>query len=126
MKHSVYNQKTDIIFMGTPDFATVCLKYLLEQECRLSLVVTQPDRPKGRGRKLIAPPVKTAALEAGCEVAQPSSINNDTFIQHIQSLKPDYLVVVAYGQILPQKLLEIPRLGSIMLKAASTSLIYQL
>ena len=118
MKPAGFCQKTDIIFMGTPDFAAVCLKYLLDQECRPSLVVTQPDRPKGRGRKLIAPPVKTAALEAGCEVAQPSSVKSDPFIQQVRRLKPDYLVVVAYGQILPQELLEIPRLGAINVHAS--------
>ena len=118
MKQAKFCQKTDIIFMGTPDFAAVSLKYLLEQGCRFSLVVTQPDRPKGRGRKLIAPPVKTAALDARCETAQPVSIKNDAFIQQVRHLKPDYLVVVAYGQILPQELLEIPRSGAINLHAS--------
>ncbi len=118
MKQAGFCQKTDIIFMGTPDFAAVTLKYMLKQGCRLSLVVTQPDRPKGRGRKLIAPPVKTAALENGCEVVQPASIKNDAFIQQVRCLKPDYLVVAAYGQILPHELLEIPRLGAINVHAS--------
>jgi len=118
MKPALFCQNADIIFMGTPDFAAVSLTYLKEQRCQLSLVVTQPDRPKGRGRKLIAPPVKTVALEAGCEVVQPSSVKNDSFIQQIRRLKPDYLVVAAYGQILPQELLEIPRSGAINLHAS--------
>ncbi len=102
-----------IVFMGTPDFAVPSLKSLHEAGHELVLVVTQPDRPAGRGRKLTPPPVKTTALEFGLEVAQPESVNTDEFVARLRELAPDLFVVVAFGQILKQRLLDIPPLGSI-------------
>lgn len=118
MNPSGFQQNTKIIFMGTPEFAAVSLTYLFEQGCRIPYVVTQPDRPKGRGRKLIAPPVKRTALEKGSDVIQPQSMQDPGFIEHIGRLEPDFLAVVAYGQILPEELLAIPRLGAINVHAS--------
>jgi len=102
-----------IIFMGTPDFAVPSLKSLHAAGHELALVVTQPDRPAGRGRKLRPSPVKTTALELGLEIAQPESVNTDEFVDRLRGMAPDLFVVVAFGQILKQKLLDIPPLGSI-------------
>jgi len=102
-----------IVFMGTPDFAVPSLKSLHAAGHELVLVVTQPDRPAGRGRKLTSPPVKTAALELGLPVDQPESVNTDEFTARLTELAPDLFVVVAFGQILRQKLLDIPPQGSV-------------
>ncbi len=102
-----------IVFMGTPDFAVPSLKSLHAAGHELLLVVTQPDRPAGRGRKLTPPPVKTAALGLGLELEQPESVNTDEFVERLRALAPDLFVVVAFGQILRQRLLDIPPHGSI-------------
>ncbi len=102
-----------IVFMGTPDFAVPSLKSLHAAGHELVLVVTQPDRPAGRGRKLTPPPIKSAAIDLGLEVAQPGSVNTDEFVRRLRELAPDLFVVVAFGQILKQRLLDIPPLGSI-------------
>jgi len=108
----------NVIFMGTPDFAVPSLTALHAFGCRVDLVVTQPDRPKGRGRQLSPPPVKTAAEALGYEVIQPEKINTDAFYEAILRRAPDLLVVVAFGHILPKRILEIPRLGPINLHAS--------
>ncbi len=118
MNPSEFQQNTKIVFMGTPEFAAVSLDYLFERGCRVPCVVTQPDRPKGRGRKLIPPPVKRTAMEKGCDVMQPQSVKDPGFIDHIGRLEPDFLAVVAYGQILPAELLAIPRFGAINVHAS--------
>ncbi len=102
-----------IVFMGTPDFAVPSLQALLDGDDQVVGVVCQPDRKKGRGRKLLPPPVKQLAEEAGLPVFQPESIKTDVFFQTIESLHPDLMVVVAYGKILPGRLLRYPRLGTI-------------
>ena len=107
-----------VIFMGTPDFAVPALKVLSQADVRLSLVVTQPDRPKGRGRKLVAPPVKTAAMELGAPVEQPEEVKSDAFYKTIAGHRPDLLVVVAYGHILPKRILELPLYGAINVHAS--------
>jgi len=99
----VNNRKLKIIFMGTPEFAVPSLKELNKNNYDVVLVVTQPDRPKGRGRKVIFPPVKETAISLGYEVIQPVSIKTDNFKEIVQKLKPDIFVVVAYGHILTKK-----------------------
>ncbi len=103
-----------IVFMGTPDFAQESLKALYEAGYEIMAVVTNPDRPKGRGMKLLASPVKEYALSKNIPVFQPERIkNNLEFINEIRNLKPEYICVVAYGKILPKELLEIPPKGCI-------------
>ncbi len=106
----------NIIFMGTPDFARDSLEALTRTDNNIIGVVTNPDRPKGRGMKMIASPVKEYALENGIVVYQPVNVkNNVEFINEIRALNPDIICVVAYGKILPKEILEIPRLGCINL-----------
>ncbi len=106
-------KKPRIIFMGTPDFAVPALTALNRNGYDVALVVTQPDRPKGRGRKMVEPPVKEAALSMGYDVAQPTSVKTPEFLEKIRNLGPDYFVVVAYGHILRENLLSIPKKGAI-------------
>ena len=103
-----------VVFMGTPDFAQESLKCLVEAGYPILGVVTNPDKPKGRGMKMIASPVKQYALEKGLIVYQPEKVkNNVEFLDQIKKLQPDVICVVAYGKILPKELLEIPKLGCI-------------
>lgn len=105
-----------ILFMGTPDFARDSLKELYNANYNIVGVVTNPDRPKGRGMKMIASPVKEFALENELELYQPEKIkDNVEFIEQVKELKPDIICVVAYGKILPNEILDIPRLGCINL-----------
>ena len=94
-----------IVFMGTPDIAAVCLKRILADGFEVVGVYTQPDRPRGRGMKLTPSPVKTAALEAGIPVFQPESFREEETVRQLRELNPDLCAVVAYGRILPQKVL---------------------
>ena len=104
----------NIIFMGTPDFAKESLKCLVEAKHNILAVVTNPDKPQGRGMKMVASPVKQYALENGLEIYQPEKVRNNTeFIEKMKALKPDVICVVAYGKILPQEILDIPKYGSI-------------
>lgn len=102
----------NIIFMGTPDFAVPTLEALFAQGYIIDLVVTQKDRPKGRGKKFLYTPVKEKAMELGLEVYQPDSINSPESVDFLRRIVPDFIVVVAYGQILKESILEIPRYGS--------------
>ena len=103
-----------ILFMGTPDFALESLKALYEANYEIIGVVTKVDRPKGRGMKLIPTPVKEYALEKNLKVLQPEKVkNNPQFLEEVKSLNPDLICVVAYGKILPQELLDIPKYGCI-------------
>ncbi len=103
-----------IIFMGTPDFAVPSLKALVENQYNVICVVTQKDRPKGRGYKLVPPPVKEYALEQGIMVLQPERLSREPeTIEKIRELNPDLVVTCAFGQILPDSLLAIPRYGTI-------------
>lgn len=102
-----------IVYLGTPEFSVPALQALYENQYDVVAVVTQPDRPKGRGRRLIPPPVKKSALALGYPVLQPPAIKETPFIETIISLDPDLFVVVAYGRILPGSFLSIPRLGAI-------------
>lgn len=107
-----------IIFMGTPDFAVEALDALCRDGQEVILAVTQPDRQKGRGRKVIQTPVKECAEKWGVPVFQPARIREPEAIEKIRSLAPDLIVVAAFGQILPRELLDIPRLGCINIHAS--------
>ena len=103
-----------VLFMGTPDFAEESLKNLVEAKYDIIGVVTNPDKPKGRGMKMVASPVKEYALEKGLKIYQPEKVRKNTeFIEEIKGLNPDVICVVAYGKILPKEILEIPKLGCI-------------
>ncbi len=102
-----------IIYMGTPDFAVPCLKRLLKENYDVVCVVTQPDKPVGRKQVLTPSDVKVAATEAGLDVYQPSTLRSDEAYERLASLRPDYIVVAAYGKILPQRILDIPKYACI-------------
>lgn len=112
----------DIVFMGTPDFAVPCLKALVESGENVKAVFTQPDKPKGRGYKLAPPPVKEYALSQNIPVYQPVSMKKgedaDKSYELLKELAPDLIVVVAYGQILPKRVLDIPKTYCINIHAS--------
>ena len=104
----------NIIFMGTPDFAVESLSKLYDSGHNIIAVVSQPDKPSGRGMKLMAPPVKEYAISKNIKVFQPEKVKgNIEFIEKMRELKPDVMVVVAYGKILPKEILDIPKYGAI-------------
>lgn len=104
----------NIVFMGTPDFARDSLKALVEAGHNIKLVVTNPDKPKGRGMKMIPSEVKVYALEKGLKIEQPLKIKkNVEFIQKLKDINPDVICVVAYGKIIPKEILDIPKFGCI-------------
>ncbi|MBD3347679.1 MAG: methionyl-tRNA formyltransferase, partial [Candidatus Eisenbacteria bacterium] len=107
-----------IAFMGTPDFAVPSLRKLEASRHDVSLVVTQPDRPAGRGRRLRPPAVKAAALNLGLPLEQHEDVNTDAFLRRLRELDPDVLVVVAFGQILRPELLELPERGAVNVHAS--------
>jgi methionyl-tRNA formyltransferase len=108
-----------IIFMGTPETSAQTLKALLEAKHEILCVVTQPDRPKGRGQKISFSPVKELALKYALPLEQPEKIKgNEVFISFLRSLKPDLIVVVAYGKILPKEILDIPKYKCINVHAS--------
>ena len=108
-----------IVFMGTPDFAEECLKELVEEKYDVKAVVTNPDKPKGRGMQMIASPVKQYAVQKGITIYQPEKVRkNIEFIEKLKEIKPDVICVVAYGKILPKEILEIPTLGCINVHAS--------
>jgi len=107
-----------IVFAGTPDFSVPPLQALLKSDHEVMAVYTQPDRPSGRGRKLLPGPVKSQALDAGIAVYQPDSLKDDTAVQLLRELRPDMMVVVAYGLLLPESVLSIPRLGCVNIHAS--------
>lgn len=103
-----------IVFMGTPEIAVPSLKALVENGFEIPLVITQPDKPKGRGQAVQYPPVKEYALTAGLEVYQPEKIKNNTEVmEKLKSISPDFFAVVAYGKILPQDVLDIPKIAPV-------------
>lgn len=107
-----------IVFAGTPDFSVPPLQELLASGHQVVAVYTQPDRPSGRGRKLLPGPVKSRALEAGVPVHQPPSLKAAEEVEILRDLRPDLMVVVAYGLLLPESVLEIPRLGCVNIHAS--------
>ncbi|UCF94092.1 MAG: methionyl-tRNA formyltransferase [Desulfobacterales bacterium] len=104
--------------MGTPDFAVPSLKALHASDHRVVLVVTQPDRPRGRGRQVFPPPLKTTALSLGYDVIQPDSLRSEALAADLTGLRPDIIVVIAFGHILPDEILSLPRLGAINVHAS--------
>ena len=104
----------NIVFMGTPDFARDSLKALVEAGHNIKLVVTNPDKPKGRGMKLIPSDVKVYAESQSLQIAQPIKVRkNEEFIAKLKEINPDLIVVVAYGKIIPKEILDIPKFGCI-------------
>ncbi|MBF0389765.1 MAG: methionyl-tRNA formyltransferase [Desulfamplus sp.] len=104
--------------MGTPDFSTPALKSLVKHGCNISLVITQPDRPKGRGKKMMPPPVKESALQLGLEVFQPETMKGVEISHKLLALNPDFFVVVAFGHKLTRELLDIPAIYPINIHAS--------
>ncbi len=102
-----------VIFFGTPDFAVPSLRALIDSGEEVVAVVTQPDRVKGRGHRLSAPPVKEAALSEGIPVIQPPGVRSQSFLDELSSLRPDVIAVVAYGRIIPPSILNLPPLGCV-------------
>jgi methionyl-tRNA formyltransferase len=112
-------ESLNLVFCGTPAFAVPTLVRLVESGFLVRLVVTQPDRPKGRGLDMVASPVKQSAVKQGLRIIQPESIkNNAEFRAQLSDLKPDAIVIVGYGRIIPQWMLDLPPLGNINLHAS--------
>lgn len=107
-----------VVFMGTPDIAATCLRRLIGEKFDLVGVYTKPDKPKNRGMKLEMSEVKKVALEAGVPVFQPATFKDDAVAEELRALQPDVIAVVAYGKILPQRVLDIPRLGCVNIHAS--------
>ena len=107
-----------IVYMGTPDFAVPPLRSLLNTEYEVAAVVTQPDKPKGRGKALMPTPVKEEALKHGIPVYQPEKVREPGFVEKLRELKPDLIVVAAFGQIIPESVLNMPKFGCINIHAS--------
>ena len=107
-----------IVFMGTPEFSVPCLQALLEDGQTIAAVFTQPDKPKGRGYRLVPPPVKVCAEAHHLPVYQPATLKDGTALSLLQELQPDLIVVVAYGNILPKAILTLPQYGCINVHAS--------
>ena len=107
-----------IVFMGTPEFAVPSLAALLQAGHEVSGVFTQPDKPKGRGYVLTPPPVKALAVEKGIPVYQPATLKDGQALETLQSLDAELIVVVAYGKILPQAILSLPKFGCVNVHAS--------
>jgi len=107
-----------IVFMGTPDFSVPCLEALIEAGHDVALVVTQADKPKGRGHKLTPPPVKECAILHNISVFQPDKMKDDASFERLQAVGADLFVVVAYGKILPERILNLPKYGCINVHAS--------
>lgn len=107
-----------VIFFGTPDFAVPSLELILDSGEEVVAVVTQPDRARGRGRRLSPSPVKELALSRGLQILQPSAIRSGAFTEELSRLSPDVVVVVAYGRIIPPSILKLPPLGCVNVHAS--------
>ena len=107
-----------IVFMGTPDFSVPALKALVEAGHQVIAVVTQPDKPKGRGKEVQMTPVKIQAMEYGIPVSQPAKVREASFVEVLKGLEADVYVVIAFGQILPKAVLELPKYGCINIHAS--------
>lgn len=107
-----------ILFMGTPELAATCLKTLIDAKEEIAAVITQPDRPKGRGLKMSLPPVKEVAVKHSIPVYQPERIKDVSSIDLVKDIAPDLIVVVAYGKILPKEIIDAPKLGAINVHAS--------
>lgn len=107
-----------VVFMGTPDIAAVCLNKIIEDGFQVVGVYTQPDRPKGRGMKMIFSPVKELAIKHEIPVFQPENFREEETVEQLRMLQPDVVAVVAYGRILPQKVLDVPAKGCVNIHAS--------
>lgn len=107
-----------IVFMGTPEFAVPCLQKIIDEGHEVIGVVTQPDKPKGRGKKLAMPPVKELALKYDIPVYQPLKAREESFVDTLKEMNPELIVVVAFGQILPKSILDIPKYGCVNVHAS--------
>ena len=107
-----------VVYMGTPDFAVDTLEEIVKAGHEVALVVTQPDKAKGRGKKIVFPPVKEKALEYELPVAQPEQVREESFMEELERIAPDVIVVVAFGQLLPERILNIPKFGCINVHAS--------
>ena len=107
-----------VVYMGTPDFAVDTLEAIVKAGHEVALVVTQPDKAKGRGKKVYYTPVKEKALEHDLPVAQPEKVREEDFVEKLRAIAPDVIVVVAFGQILPESILNIPKYGCINVHAS--------
>ena len=108
----------NIIYMGTPDFAVPPLEALVKAGYEVAAVVTQPDKPKGRGKTLLPTPVKEEALKHGIPVYQPKKVRDPEFVETLKSLNPDVIIVAAFGQIIPKVILDMPKFGCINIHAS--------
>ena len=107
-----------VVFMGTPDIAATCLEKIIADGFEVVAAYCQPDRPKGRGMKMVFPPVKEVALAHGIPVFQPENFRGEEAVEQLKALKPDVCAVVAYGRILPQRVLDVPALGCVNIHAS--------
>ena len=107
-----------IVFMGTPDFSVNALENIVKAGHDVVGVITQPDKPKGRGGKMQYTPVKEKALELGLDVYQPQRVKETEFIEKLKEMNPDAIVVIAFGQILPKAILDMPKYGCINVHAS--------
>ena len=107
-----------VIFMGTPDFAVNTLEKIIEAGHEVMLVVTQPDKPKGRGNTMQFPPVKECAVSHGLEVFQPVKIREDASVEYLKKFAPHIIIVANFGQILPKSILDLPKYGCINVHAS--------
>lgn len=107
-----------VVFMGTPDFSVPSLHALIKAGHKIEAVVTQPDKPKGRGKSMQYTPVKEAAVKYGIPVFQPEKVKDPNFIEQLKSIDMDVIVVIAFGQILPESILNLPRFGCINVHAS--------
>ena len=107
-----------VVFMGTPDFSVPCLQAIIDEGHEVVAVVTQPDKPKGRGKKMSMPPVKELAIKYDIEVYQPQRVKTDEFVNILKDINPDVIILVAFGQILSKDILDIPKYGCINVHAS--------
>ena len=107
-----------IVFAGTPEFACPSLERLIESGHEVAAVVTQPDKPSGRGRKIVFSPIKEAAIKHGIPVLQPERLRKPPFVEVLRPYNPEIMIVAAYGKILPQDILDLPRLGCVNIHAS--------
>lgn len=108
----------NILFMGTPEFSVPCLERLISDGHNVSAVVSQADKPKGRGHKMVYTPVKECALKHGIQVFQPETLKDNSFSDELEAINPDVIIVVAYGKILPEYILNYPKYGCINIHAS--------
>ena len=107
-----------VVFMGTPDFAVGTLEELIKSGHEVAAVVTQPDKPKGRGKTLMPTPVKETAVKYQIPVYQPKKVREEGFVETLRGLHPDVIVVAAFGQIITKEILEMPRFGCVTVHAS--------